>query len=409
MSDGRRDLLFRYADFRRLWLSQSVSMIGNRLATVALAIFATNLTHSPASVGLVLAGQTVPLLALLVFGGIVGDRFSRQRVMMTTDLLQTFLYGLLAFLIWTDAIALWSLVLLSVSFGASEAIFRPASTGLLPQTVPRERLQQAVAATQGSGNAAWFVGPALAGLLISGPGPAWPFAINAASFAWSAVLLARIGVRPPAEDAEKKTIAADLRDGFEQVRSRRWLWTQLAAHSMVMFAGLAAYDTIGPTLAREHFGTSSRFGLVTASLGLGLVLGSLIALRWRPGRLLLANLLALLGWPLLTGSLSGGAPFAIVLAISFCTGSATALSNAWWATVIAEQVPPEALARVGAYDWLCSYAFQPLGLIVFGAAASVAGPAPAMFAGALIVLTALLYGIASRIRAAVSLEPEVAP
>ena len=80
MSDGKRDFLFRHADFRRLWLSQSVSMIGNRLATVALAIFATNLTHSPVSVGLVLAGQTVPLLALLVFGGIVGDRFSRQRV-----------------------------------------------------------------------------------------------------------------------------------------------------------------------------------------------------------------------------------------------------------------------------------------------------------------------------------------
>ena len=180
MKAGR---VLRHSGFRRLWIAQSVSTVGDRVVLVALALLVTDLTGSPSDVGLVLAAHTAPFVVFLLLGGVWADRLPRQRLIVATDLVRFALHALLAALILTGAVEIWHIVVIEACFGTAEAFFRPAYTGLIPQTVPADEIQEANALSAASANAAEFVGPALATLLVVSVGAGWAFAVDAATFA----------------------------------------------------------------------------------------------------------------------------------------------------------------------------------------------------------------------------------
>ena len=183
--------VLREREFRLLWLGQSASTIGDRLVFVALALYVTEI-GTPTDVGLVLAAHAIPFVACLMLGGVWADRLPRHRVMMATDLIRAAMHALLAALIFTGAVEVWHIVVIEAVFGAAEAFFRPAFTGLVPQTVPEPMLQEANAATSVVQTVAEFAGPALATALVLGVGAGWAFALDAATFIVSAAFLARM-------------------------------------------------------------------------------------------------------------------------------------------------------------------------------------------------------------------------
>src|SRR5258706_9478225 len=124
--------VLRHKDFRYLFLGQSASVIGDRAVVVAIALFVTQRTGSATDLGLVLAAQTVPLVALLLFGGVWADRLPRHRIMLATDLARALLHGTLALLILTGAVRIWEIVVIEALFGAAQAFFQPAYSGLVP-------------------------------------------------------------------------------------------------------------------------------------------------------------------------------------------------------------------------------------------------------------------------------------
>src|SRR5215212_8829267 len=136
----RRVLAHR--DFRLLWLSQAGSVVADRLVLVALALY-VNRIGTPTDVGLVLAAQTVPFVALLALGGVWADRLPRHRVMVASDLARGVLHGLLAGLILAGVAHVWQIAAIEALYGAAHAFFRPAYTGLVPQTVPEALVQEA--------------------------------------------------------------------------------------------------------------------------------------------------------------------------------------------------------------------------------------------------------------------------
>ena len=101
----------------------------------------------------------MPLVALLLFGGVWADRLPRHRIMVVTDLVRAGLHALLAALIFTGAVEIWQLVVIEALFGAAMAFFQPAYTGLLPQTVPESMIQDARALTESTANLAFLLGP----------------------------------------------------------------------------------------------------------------------------------------------------------------------------------------------------------------------------------------------------------
>ena len=237
MADAMVKVL-REREFRLLWLGQTASMIGDRLVFVALALYVTEI-GTPTDVGIVLAAHAFPLVAFLILGGVWADRLPRHKVMVATDLIRFAAHALLATLILTGGVEIWHIVVIEAVFGAAEAFFRPAYTGLVPQTVPEELLQEANAATALVNTMAEFAGPALSTALVLGVGAGWAFALDAATFLVSAAFVIRVRPRRRGEPRPPSSVLSDLREGWTEFRARAWVWGTVAIFSFLLIFALA--------------------------------------------------------------------------------------------------------------------------------------------------------------------------
>jgi hypothetical protein len=392
--------LLRHREFRLLFLGQTASTIGDGVVRVALALYVTQI-GSPTDVGIVLAAGTVPLLAFLLLGGVWADRLPRHRLMLAADGARGALHALLAVLILTGVVEVWHIVAIEACFGSAEAFFRPAYTGLIPQTVPLEQLQPAKAATGLVETAAGFVGPALATVLVVGVGGGWAFAVDAATFAVSAAFLLPMRPERRGEAVAPTTLLGDVREGWGAVRGRPWVWITIAAFSVEIMCSYALFQTLGPTIAADVHGGRAVFGVLAAILGAGTIAGSLIGFRWRPRHPVRTGIAMVVLSPVSTGLFALDAPLAVLVPVYLAAGAGIALFIVWWETALAERIPAHLLSRVTSYDWLGSLGLMPVGFIVAGPLAAAFGTREVLAVGAALGLCALTAALArSEVRSA---------
>jgi MFS family permease len=388
--------VLRHQNFRYLFYGQAASAVGDQVVVVALALFITQRTGSPTDLGLVLGAQSLTLVALILFGGVWGDRLPRHRIMIVTDAIRCVLHVIVAVLIFAGTIRIWQLVVIEALFGAARAFFQPAYTGLLPQTVPEELIQDARALTESTNNMAMLVGPALATALVLGLGAGEAFVFDAATFLLSTVLLLRVHPRPRGEQVEAAPMLEELRSGWREVRSRTWVWVTIVVFTGAVLCVYAQWYSLAPVIARDLYGSAGVFGVLESLAGAGAVLGAVVGLRWRPARPMRAAMLLVLVWPIQNGTLALGAPVALVAAFAFATGFAFSLMMIWWETALAEHIPASALSRVSAWDWMGSLALMPLGFAIAGPLASSFGARTVLGLGSAIGLVLLLGGLLPR-------------
>jgi MFS family permease len=381
--------VFRHRDFRLLLCGQAASTIGDRIVFVALALYVTEL-GSPSDVGIVLACHALPLVGFLLIGGVWADRLPRHKVMVATDLIRFALHALLALLIFTGNVEIWQIALIEAAFGTAEAFFRPAYTGLVPQTVPEEEIQPAKAAFGTVETVAEFAGPALATGLVLAIGPGYAFAIDAATFVVSAGFLVRMRPRERGVAGERTTVLTELREGWSQVRSRTWVWVIILTFSIGLLTGFGPYMTLGPTVSIEHWDTRAVYGIVASVMGAGTVVGAVIGFRWRPRRPMRTGMLLAIPWPLSFAAFALGLPVPLLVVISFGAGVGIALFGIWWETALAQRVPAHVLSRVTAYDWMGSLALLPIGYVLAGPLGEALGASEVVAVGSAIALAALL-------------------
>jgi MFS family permease len=218
----------REHSFRYLFLGRTTSFIGNAFATVALAFAVLDLTGSKADLGFVLAARSLPQVLFILVGGIWADRLPRHRVMVFSNVASGLSQGAIAVLLLTGQAEVWHLLLLAAVNGSSSAFFFPAATGIVPQTVPQRMLQQANAILRLGQNASWIGGAAVGGLVVAGTSPGVGIAVDAATFFVAAVLLAMIRL-PATLRMEASNFLAELGEGWQEFKSRTWLWVMLPA------------------------------------------------------------------------------------------------------------------------------------------------------------------------------------
>jgi MFS family permease len=368
---GENLAVLRRRDFRLLFLGQGVSVLGDRMVAVALAFAVIELGGSASEVGLVLAAGWLPLVATVLAGGVIADRTSRRRVMLAADVARVASQGTIAALLITGAGEIWMLAALAGVTGAGTGFFSPAATGLLPEVVPADELQPANALRATAVSASEIAGPALAGVVVAVAGAGWAIAVDAATFAASAVCLALL--RPPARELpERASFLSDLRDGWVSFRSRRWVWTFVAYFAIVnVFWG--AWSALGPVVADRDLGGAAVWGSILAAQGVGALAGSVLATRARPLRplVLVAAMEGLFGLPL--GFLAAGASAPLVAVGTFFSGIGLMLGVSVWESTLQRHIPHESLSRVSSYDWFGSFAFFPLGLALWGSVAGAIG------------------------------------
>jgi len=377
----RRVLAHR--DFRLLWLGQALSTLGDRIILVALVLFVNDI-GTPTDVGLVLAANQLPFVVLLLFGGVWADRLPRHKLMVATDLVRFALHLLLAVLILAGDVAIWQVIVIEALFGASMAFFRPAYTGLLPQTVPEEDIQAAQALTGVTNTTSLFLGPAIATALVLGLGAGWAFALDAVTFLVSAALLLQMRPRARGDAVSRTSFLTELAEGWQAVRSRAWVWSIVGASSLILLLVVGPFSTLGPSTAEDLYGEAGVYGGLMAAFGGGTLCGSLAAVRWRPLHPLRTAQLFIIPYSVSIAAFATGAPLLLVGALFVVGGFGIGVFMVWWETALAEHIPPHLLSRVGAYDWMGSMALLPVGYVLAGPLGEALGGAEVLLAGALV-------------------------
>ena len=384
--------VLRHPNFRNLFLGQSASAIGDQVVMVALALYVTRRTGSATDLGLVLAAQSLPLVALLLFGGVWADRLAKHRIMIATDLVRAALHGTLAVLIFAGGASVAEMIVIEALFGAARAFFQPAYTGLLPQTISSALVQDARALSESTANVAILVGPALGAALVLGLGAGEAFVFDAATFVISAVLLSRVRPRRAGAGPTRQSVVHELRVGWREVRSRPWVWATIAAFAGAVLCAYAQWYALAPRLTRDLYGSVGLFGVLESVAGAGAVAGALAGIRWRPRRPIVTGLMLALAWPLQIAAFALAVPLSAVIALSFAAGFGFSLFAVWWETALVRNIPASSLSRVSSYDWMGSLALLPLGFALAGPLAAAFGARTVLGIGS--VLAFAMLGLA---------------
>jgi MFS family permease len=382
-------------EFRLLLTGEVISLSGSALAPIALAFAVFDLTGSASDLGLVLAASWLPQVVFVLVGGVVADRLPRSLILVGANVVSGGAQAVVAALLITGNAELWHLLVTQVARGSATAFFFPAIQAVVPDTVRPSLLQQANAAIRLSFSATTIVGAAVGGGVVAAAGPGWAFAFDAGTYFASAVVLSRMRRRGTIA-IEERNLFRELREGWNEFRARTWVVVVVVASGFMNLVWTGASGVLAPLVARESLGGPGAFGAIIAAEAVGLLVGGLIALRYRPGRPLVVGLLTGLGMPLFLAALALPAPLPLVLLAALPAGVGLELFNVFWITTMQQHIPPERLARVTSYDALGSFVFIPVGYTLAGPAAEGFGLSETLWAATAVTaaLTVLSLGSA---------------
>ena len=359
-------------EFRLLYLARAFSLFGDGLLPVALPFAVLSIDRSATGLGFVLASRSISLVIFLLIAGVVADRIPRKRVMIASDLVRFVAEVAMATLLIAGVATLPELIGLVFIYGLGDAFFRPTSTGFVPETISRPRLQQANALISLTSSSFSVLGPVVAGVLVVTVGPGWALAVDAATFLVSALFVLQIRVVRTVR-VEAASFLRELAEGWRIFRSRTWLWVDGVYSALGSFAVLAPFFALGPIVAARSLGGAPAWATIVAAFGLGSILGGVALLRFRPSRPLLAGVppLVLLGVPPLL--LAGPAPAVVIAAAAIGAGFGLIFFNTLFETTVQQHIPAESLSRVSSIDWVMSGGLQPFGFALAGSAAAAFG------------------------------------
>jgi len=387
----------RSRNFRLLLACDVISAGGTAVATVALPFAVLRIGGSASDVGYVAAAYLVPLIGFLLLGGVVADRLPRHQVMVAANALQALAQAASAVLLLADHARVWELAVLAAARGIGTGFYLPASEGLLPHTVPADQRAPANALDRIGRNSGQIGGAALGGVLVGLAGPGWGLAADAVSFAVAGAL--RAGMRFPAlPPVPRAGLLHELREGWRDFISRRWLWVIVAQFAFVVAVLAGTQSVLGPLVADAHLGGARSWGLILAAQGVGAVLGGFVMIRFRPRRMLLVASLAVPADSVFFLALAVPLPVPVIAATAFLAGASVEVFSVNWATTMQQEIPPAMLSRLSSYDALGSFALAPVGTVVAGPLAGAYGTSAVLAAGAILVVL---------LTAAVLLVPEV--
>jgi MFS family permease len=355
----------RHDNFRWYWIASTVNLAGTTMAGVALAFAVLSITDSPTALGVVLAAETAPMAAFLLFGGVIADRLPLTLILRAGMLAMAASQGAAAGLVISGHARIWMLVVLAVVNGVADAITFPAVASILPRLVPRDLLQQANVLQSFSRGALRVIGPTISALLVVGVGAGWSLAFDAATWFAAALILVKVRLppRPPVED--RQSTISELKVGWDYVRHTTWLWVVVLAFGFLNVIHTGAWFTLGPARAKETFGPAG-WGVVLSAESIGLIVTTLVMLRRPLRRPLLSGMLgiAFLAVPIV---FLGIYPHVWLIVIcTFVAGAGTEVFGLGWNLAMQEHVPEDMLSRAFSYDALGSVIAIPIGQVAFG-------------------------------------------
>jgi len=356
---------FRSKPFRLLFAGELVSLLGTAVAPVALAFAVLDLTGSATDLGYVLAAGWLPQIVFILIGGVLGDRLPRDLVMVGANAFSAAAQVVAAGLLLVGVAQPWHLALLAAIRGTATALFFPAAQAVVPEIVERELLQPANALLRLAQSSSTIVGAGVGGIAVAAAGPGWAIAFDAVTYLTSALILVRMKI-PRVVVERGETIIRELIEGWNEFRSREWLWVIVVCASVGNLVATASFSVLGPLIAKRYLGGAAAYGAIVGTQSAGFIAGGMLSLRWRPARPLLVSTLALLPTAAEIACYASVRVTAVIAAVAFFAGVGLEVFGVNWITALQQHIPTRVLSRVNSYDALGSFVFIPLGLVIAG-------------------------------------------
>ncbi|MEU8518850.1 MFS transporter [Streptomyces sp. NBC_01216] len=361
---------WRSSRFRLFFLARSASLLADGMLMVSLTTAVLGAGYGAGGVGYALAAWMAPIALLVLFGGVLADKFTPQVMMVGADVVRMVaMLALAALLVGGDA-RLWQIMALMALSGAATAMFQPGLASMVPQVA--EDIQRANALLRISEAMSALIGPGLAGLLVAYWHVAGSFLCIAAAFALSALGLAPLRKLSTARDESDDPMWRRLATGWHEFRSRSWLWGVIAVWAVYGLFVFGPALPLGAALLTEQHGASG-YGWIASADGAGTIVGGLLGMRVRPRRPLVAGACAMFCFSLNPLAPALGWSFTVTAVTGVLAGCGFAFWGVMWATSVQSHVPLAALSRVSAYDVAGSIMVIPLGRALAGPAAEAVG------------------------------------
>jgi predicted MFS family arabinose efflux permease len=385
--------------FRLLAGGQFTSTIGDYCYAVALPWLVLSNRGGAILLGTVLACYGVSRMVLVPVGGVLADKIGPRTVMLAADAARCVLVAAMAILAARHTVSLAALGPVAALIGAGEGLFIPASFAIMPSLLDGEQLAAGNAISTAAVQAGSLLGPALGGALVAATSAStWAFAIDAVSFAVSALTLALIPRRATAATASAADTTPDAGGGGVLALLKRSRGLQVIL--VVVIAANLAFGGQGevalPSLAHARFGAAG-YGALLACFAAGAVIGTLAAARTgglrRPVAFASAIMLINAAADALVPYLGGAAGAAAML---FTAGAANGLGNVTLLTVLQKWTPPALLGRVMSAVMLCAFGSFPLSVAVAGLLVRHIGPALFFPIAGAVLAVSVLGGLTQR-------------
>jgi MFS family permease len=356
-------------DFRVLLTSQGISSLGDGVSFAALPLLVLALTGSGFAMGIVGALQTLPDLFLGMVAGAIADRSDRKRMMFLADLGRAGLTALIPISVALGGPTMAVILLVAAPTSILRSFFLAGYTASVPALVGRSQVGRANSYFEAIYSAGYIVGPAIAGVLAATIGPGPTLAIDALSFAASALglLFVRRDLRAPV-DRPRRRLLTEIREGIDFIAANPTLRTVILFWGATSILLAPLVTALAVHVTRDLGQPASVLGLILASYGVGTVFGSLLTAR-RIGRGRVAEILLggnlVIGLALVVVATTAAIPLQV--AAAFVAGIAQSMVLVTYITLRTAYSPDDLLGRIGSTARSISLGLQPVGLLVGGA------------------------------------------
>lgn len=402
----------QYRNYRYLWFGQTGHAASLWMDQVARAALVLELTDSALTLSLVIAIRLVPILLFGIIGGVVADRYDRRKVLMSTQLISMSTHVALAILTLSGLIEIWHIFVTTFVAGTAMAFNQPVRQSLIPLTVQREDLMNAIALNQTALSFMRIGGASLAGILLGVFSVGMVYFINAGIYMF--VIFTTVMMQLPGGGRNKKaadsSIGGDLAEGFRYVWANSDLRITIGLALILFIFGFPYQQVFVPLLAKQTLEMgSSGIGYLAGATGVGAVIGSLF-LAWRsgtkrPGLQLMINMLVFGGALVAISFQATVIGTMVLLAVA---GSMTVTYMAFTNSILMAKSDPAMHGRVLSLMSL-DRGLIPLGAIGSGILASSLGirPSLGLMGGTIVVLSALVLLIGGKRLARIEIDPSM--
>lgn len=380
--------LSSHEGFSMLVTARLISNVGNGLSPIALAYGVLSLPGADGSdLSIVMGARYLPLIIFMLVGGVFADRFQRNRIVGGSDIIGSALVAVSAISLIAGFSSILLLAVMGALFGVLNALWWPAMSGVLPEILPQEKLQEGNAIIGLMSNIGVVFGTLLGGVIVTLTSPGWALLIDGATFFIAGVIVWNLKLDAKSR-IESPGIVHDLRVGWREFISRSWLVTMVIAFAFINMAFDSMITILGPLNFSDPETGPRNWSYNLAGLTIGMMIGGIIVLKFKFKHPLFVSMILVAISGVWDFALAFDLSLAISIAAGIFSGIAVEIFLVTWSTSMQTHIPEESFSRVNAYDSLGSYGFAPLGIIIAGPLAEAFSVNTILFATGFITLLA---------------------